>query len=108
MLFPSDHGFRSDPQPRRVHSNDVFRRRCALGISEWRTLRRHRDAGYWECSMVRWISDVPDFRHSMIGGIQIVAETKILACMRDEDDAQWPIETAAKVCPVFRHITGAA
>lgn len=24
----------------------------------------------------------------------------------DDDDGQWPVETAAKICPVFRAITG--
>lgn len=78
----ADHGFRSEPAPLQVRVGDVFRTQCAIGISEHRVLRPHRDAGYFETAFVRWVTE-PDHpcRNSAKGGIEIMSRRAILAAL---------------------------
>jgi hypothetical protein len=78
----ADHGYRSEPIPPSVCIGDTFRLRCALGIYEARVLRPHRDSGYFETVFVQWVTDVPSFRQSAVGGIQIMHRNDILKAMR--------------------------
>lgn len=75
----TDHGYTTQLPERTVRVGDIFRMKCALGIYETRVLRRHRDIGYFETVITRWISDVEPFRQSAIGGIEILSHSKILA-----------------------------
>jgi len=78
----SDHGYSAEPRPLDVHINDLFRVRCALGISERRVLRPHRDAGYFETVFVRWVTE-PDHlcRHSAKGSIEIMSRSAVIAAL---------------------------
>ena len=67
-----------------VHTRDVrigdhFRIRCAIGITEWRVLRRHRDAGYYETVCVRWVTE-PDHpsRQSRVNSIEVRSRAAII------------------------------
>lgn len=69
----TDHGFVRSPIV--VHAGDTFRRNSAMGIYESRVARRHRDAGYWETVIIS------GGHPALVGSIQVVAETDILAAM---------------------------
>lgn len=83
MNNPSDYGYLPYEYANRVHANDVFRERCAVGVTEWRVLCRHRDHGYWETVMVRWVTE-PDHpsRQSRVGTLQVRSETSIMKLLR--------------------------
>lgn len=75
----SDYGYTTETPVPTVRVGDTFRRRCALGIYESRVLRPHRDVGYFETVMERWITDVPEFRQGFVGSVDIVSRKDILA-----------------------------
>lgn len=79
----ADHGYRAQPEPLRVRIGDVFRTRCADGLSEHRVLRHHRDVGYYETVFVRWVGGEKDYpgRNSLVGSIEVVSREKILASL---------------------------
>jgi len=76
-----DFGYSPKPAPD-VRIGDLFRQRCAIGVSEHRVVRRHRDAGYFETVFVRWVT-APDHscRHSARGSIEVRARRDILDLM---------------------------
>lgn len=75
----ADHGYTTEHPERTVRVGDTFRMKCALGIYEARVLRPHRDVGYFETVMERWITEVPAFRYGCrVGGIDILSRAAIL------------------------------
>lgn len=56
-----------------VQAGEEFAVHHAAGITLYRVLRRHRDAGYWECQSIRGISGT----HHQIGTLQIFGTTAI-------------------------------
>lgn len=73
-----DHGYGRETWDRSMHISDHFRLRCALGVSEYKVLRPHSTPGHYECVMTRWITEVPEFRQSRVGSIQILPLQEIL------------------------------
>lgn len=66
---------------RDVRVGDTFRAKNALGVCEYRVLRRHREVGYFECVFERWITEVPAFRQGFVGSIEIRSRADILRLM---------------------------
>lgn len=79
-----DYGYSTEPKPQTVEIGDTFRMRFALGIAEYKILRRHREAGHFECRFDRWVTEVPEFRQGFVGTLEVFDRQRILAAMNAE------------------------
>lgn len=75
----ADHGYSQNPPERTARFGDTFRQRCALGVYESVVLRPHRDVGYFETKVERWVTEVPDFRQGFVGTIEILSRSAVVA-----------------------------
>lgn len=84
-FFATDHGFHAEPATLTIHAGDTFRIHCALGIAEYRVLRRYRYPGCsaWETVFERWLTPVEPFRQGFVGLIEVFTTDKILAAMQE-------------------------
>lgn len=66
-----------------------FNWRHAAGVTRFQVVRRHRDAGYYECVAVRGVEGT----HHFLGGIQVVSQSDIVFMLGlgkcQPDEAGW-------------------
>ena len=83
MNNASDFGYpNGGERPISVRPNDTFRQHLALGIAEYRVVRRHRQAGYWEVVFSAWVTPVEAYRQGFVGTLDVMANRDILDAMR--------------------------
>lgn len=79
MNDATDYGYNQpNPPIRSMRVGDTFRQRCTIGVYESRVVRSHRDPGYFETIVERWVTDVPEFRQGFVGSIEILSRYAII------------------------------